>query len=609
MDYTKYLSVTYACTKKEYLSGELTDSINRFLSMKPSRVYCFDLFLIFDQGDESEYSSLLDFESNKNINKVFIHSLNIPDKDNIYVRSRHSLKKFKEVGEPALGLSAGPNNLFFGAMNYLSKKEYDYHMVLETDTRPVKYFWFDLLFRYTENNDFLIGGSTYKGSVQIPEGAAWADHLNGVAIYNNSSNLHSLLAHAKQLILDRVQRQEDRCMVNYDIAIFYAAENLGLKSELLDTDIITNISLGADLRLKEQEILTKHRKTIVLHQKIYKPGKKFTLLTTLHYDHSEDRRKELAHCLEQNIKNKYIEDIIILTEVPDKKGFGKPIDALIIEHGLEVVRLKKRPTYFNFFDYANTFHYGKKIIVANSDIYFDESLDSALKNHNREDFYALTRWTTTDDGNSYLPHVFNSSFPIDKIDHKEMVGLRWWSPGMHPEGKWISKSKPVSPKYSKLTQEAWAQDGGTFDHFYDYEAKLESANSPGVNKSTKEAIMWRNEHSADAWIFEAPFGCNKNHKIPLGTFRCDTYLNYYLINSHLQGKIKLSNPCLSIKSFHYDYLRSEEDKNYVEDKIKKDGEDKFVDNYEFSAEYDKDISDDPDQVLHRCFVPWCSLPK
>ena len=108
---------------------------------------------------------------------------------------------------------------------------------------------------------------------------------------------------------------------------------------------------------------------------------------------------------------------------------------------------------------------------------------------------------------------FNSSFPIDKIDHKEMVGLRWWSPGMHPEGKWISKSKPVSPRYGKLTQEAWAEDGGTFDHFYDYEAKLESANSPGVNKSTKEAIMWRNEHSADAWIFEAPFGCNKNHKI------------------------------------------------------------------------------------------------
>ena len=50
-------------------------------------------------------------------------------------------------------------------------------------------------------------------------------------------------------------------------------------------------------------------------------------------------------------------------------------------------------------------------------------------------------------------------------------------------------------------------------------------------------------------------------------------------------------------------------KNYVEDKIKKDGQDKFVDNYEFSAEYDKDISDDPDQVLHRCFVPWCSLQK
>ncbi len=272
MDYTKYLSVTYVCTKKEYLSGELTDSINRFLSMKPSRAYCFDLFLIFDQGDESEYSSLLDFESNKNVNKVFTHSLNIPDKDNIYVRSRHSLKKFKEFSEPALGLSAGPNNLFFGAMNYLSNKDYDYCMLLETDTRPVKYFWFDLLFKYSQNNDFLIGGSTYKGSVQIPEGAAWADHLNGVAIYKNCEKLHDLFSTSKAHIIQLIQDGLHDFFVNFDIGINYYIKSsdslLDKYNDVVDTDIIINASLGADASIKEQDILTKHKKAIILHQKI-----------------------------------------------------------------------------------------------------------------------------------------------------------------------------------------------------------------------------------------------------------------------------------------------------------------------------------------------------
>jgi hypothetical protein len=266
---TKLLSIAYVCTKKEYLSGDLTDSINRFLSMKPSRHYCFDLFLIFDQGDESDYSCLLDFESNENINKVFIHSLHISDEDNVYVRSRHSLKKFKELGEPALGLSAGPNNLFFGAMNYLSDKDYDHYMVLETDTRPVKYFWFDLLFKYSQNNDFLIAGSTYKGNTQIPEDVDWKYHLNGVAIYKNSKKLTCLLSSAKTEIISRVANGENGYFVNYDLAIHYASKSSTKEYEgVIDTDIIVNISLGIDKDIKEQDILTKHKKTIILHQKI-----------------------------------------------------------------------------------------------------------------------------------------------------------------------------------------------------------------------------------------------------------------------------------------------------------------------------------------------------
>ena len=272
INYTKVLSIAYACTKREFDSGELQGSIERYISRKSSKSYSFDLFIIIDQGDEDHYASLLDFESDRSINKVIIHSLHLPDEENIYVRSKHSLKLFKEAGEPELGLSAGPNNLFFGAMNYLADKDYENYLLLETDTRPVKYFWFDGLYKYCVKNDFLIAGSQYKGNAEIPEDAEWKDHLNGVAIYKNCKRLNDLLSGAKSEIVRRVKEGDHDFFINYDIAIYYHTQssesNKKEYKSVIDTDIITNISLGADSSIREQDILTKYRKTIILHQKI-----------------------------------------------------------------------------------------------------------------------------------------------------------------------------------------------------------------------------------------------------------------------------------------------------------------------------------------------------
>ena len=272
INYTKVLAIAYACTKREFDSGELQESIERYISRKSSKNYSFDLFIIVDQGYKEHYAALLDLESDRNINKVIIHSLHLPDEENIYLKSKHSLKLFKESGEPELGLSSGPNNLFFGAMNFLSDKDYDNYLLLETDTRPVKYFWFDSLYKYCVKNDFLIAGSQYKGDLEIPDGAEWKDHLNGVAIYKNCEKLKNLLSGAKSEIVRRVKEGDNDFFVNYDIAIYYHIQSSEFNKKdykgVIDTDIIVNISLGLDKDIKEQDILTKHRKTIILHQKI-----------------------------------------------------------------------------------------------------------------------------------------------------------------------------------------------------------------------------------------------------------------------------------------------------------------------------------------------------
>lgn len=332
---------------------------------------------------------------------------------------------------------------------------------------------------------------------------------------------------------------------------------------------------------------------------------KVTLLTTL-CPSSEARNREFARCLINNISNPYIERIVILSEFDQSPDFGI-LNELLSLSKIFFIRIPGRPTFFDFFQYANQHCAGKKVVIANSDIYFDNSLSNVLTHHKEDDFFVLTRWTKSSDQKSYLPQVFNSSYPIDQIDYRNMVSLRWWSPCLHPLYTWHEKNQPIDDYNS---EEFWLSKSNIFDEVFDYNITHPSSQAPGVNRADGELIYYRNEHSADAWIFEAPFiWARHEHSIPIGTFRCDTFLNYFLINDHIKSRINLSNPCLTIRSFHQDFLRSEEDKNYIQKNIQEKGFDKFEDNYEFSPTYDANLSEDPEKILHRCFVPWCSLQK
>lgn len=55
-----------------------------------------------------------------------------------------------------------------------------------------------------------------------------------------------------------------------------------------------------------------------------------------------------------------------------------------------------------------------------------------------------------------------------------------------------------------------------------------------------------NTWSADAWIYMTPRKVEFRADFPIGTFHCDSFLNYYIG----QSPYKLYNPCLSINAFH-----------------------------------------------------------
>ncbi len=113
---------------------------------------------------------------------------------------------------------------------------------------------------------------------------------------------------------------------------------------------------------------------------------KISLFVNYYIDSNKERQKELEYCLNCNIENKYIEQIFLLHEynvvIPDNpKLIG--------------VNVGNRPTFDDMFAFANNFD-GIKII-ANSDIYFNDTIALCSK-LNEKEVFALNRWDLNKDG-------------------------------------------------------------------------------------------------------------------------------------------------------------------------------------------------------------------
>jgi hypothetical protein len=121
------------------------------------------------------------------------------------------------------------------------------------------------------------------------------------------------------------------------------------------------------------------------------------LLTSFYKDPHAGRRAELIECLRRNVANELLAELHLLVEDGAQPRIHDPKVSLI-EHG-------RRATYRDLFDYANARLTGRRVIVANADIYFGRDLA-------RLDFYdlagellCLSRWDIGRDGSaSFFEH-------------------------------------------------------------------------------------------------------------------------------------------------------------------------------------------------------------
>lgn len=116
----------------------------------------------------------------------------------------------------------------------------------------------------------------------------------------------------------------------------------------------------------------------------------FNLVTTYYICPNINRQKELNECLINNSKNKHIKKIYLLNEKIHELEFLENIDK--IKQIVVDDDSKKRLKYKFAIDFINENLKGEKCILANSDIYYDNTLKLLSDYDMNNVFIALSRY-------------------------------------------------------------------------------------------------------------------------------------------------------------------------------------------------------------------------
>ena len=126
-------------------------------------------------------------------------------------------------------------------------------------------------------------------------------------------------------------------------------------------------------------------------------NEKFILIISLYNEKNEIRLNEYIICLTHNIKNKLIKKIVVFMDIT----FGKNIIFEQIfkkfSNKIDIIECMGRPSFFDMFNLSNNKYSNEKIIVSNSDIIFDHTINKLSKLKLKNNFFALTRWDFIDE--------------------------------------------------------------------------------------------------------------------------------------------------------------------------------------------------------------------
>ncbi len=126
------------------------------------------------------------------------------------------------------------------------------------------------------------------------------------------------------------------------------------------------------------------------------------LLTGFYFEPEARRRGEFLECLRRNHENKSFEGIHLWVQAPVDLEELVVANPFLADRSVRLIAHNNRLTYKLLFAYANEQLPGWKVVIANADIFFDETLKSLDPYRIEGQLLCLSRWDVHADGDLRL---------------------------------------------------------------------------------------------------------------------------------------------------------------------------------------------------------------
>lgn len=124
----------------------------------------------------------------------------------------------------------------------------------------------------------------------------------------------------------------------------------------------------------------------------------FVIITSLYNEKEEARVAEYVACMEKNVAHPLIDTIHVLYDTSKDDNEISLIHNYLLSKPVVIHYIQARPTYHQCFELANDLHPDRRAMIANADIYFNETLYMLDGYDLTDKFLALTRWNVQEDG-------------------------------------------------------------------------------------------------------------------------------------------------------------------------------------------------------------------
>ncbi|KAG0353500.1 hypothetical protein BC939DRAFT_434363 [Gamsiella multidivaricata] len=150
----------------------------------------------------------------------------------------------------------------------------------------------------------------------------------------------------------------------------------------------------------------------------YRPDAKIAFITSYFKPSDDQRKAEIDVCLASLMANPVLEQVHVLVQSEDL-----PLPSFAVHNPkTHVSNVTKRPLMGDFIQYSCDHLLDHRVIFANSDIFFDSSLEYFTKKSDKvfdSTFYAISRWWLAKEG--MTPHPYPAYGSYDTFAFKPRV--------------------------------------------------------------------------------------------------------------------------------------------------------------------------------------------